>query len=138
MKQKHKDFYLSVAKQAALLSTAKRKQVGAVVVKDNKIISFGYNGTLAGLDNTCEDEEGNTKPSVIHAEANAILKLAASTESATDASLFLTLSPCIECAKMIIISGITELYYLEDYRDRTGLDFIMNNSNINIFKMETK
>ena len=108
----------------ASLSSAKRLKVGAVVVKDNRIISIGYNGTPSGWDNNCEDEHGNTKPEVIHAEANAILKLAASNESGKDAAIFITHAPCINCAKLIQGSGISSVYYREQYRDQDGINFL--------------
>ena len=109
----------------ASLSTAKRLKVGAVVVKENRIISIGYNGTPSGWDNNCEDENGHTKPEVIHAEANAILKLAASQESGKDAAIFVTHAPCINCAKLIYGAGIKEVYYRRAYRDFDGVGFLI-------------
>jgi dCMP deaminase len=115
------------------LSTAKRKQVGAVVVKDDRIISIGYNGMPSGWDNNCEDEISypdahgvtlKTKPEVLHAEMNSLSKLAKSTESGDGASMFITCAPCIECAKMIFQSGIKEVFYGEDYRDDVGILFL--------------
>lgn len=106
------------------LSSAKRLKVGAVVVKDDRIISIGYNGTPSGWDNKCEDENGQTKPEVIHAEANAVLKLAASNESGKDASIFITHAPCINCAKLILVSGINSVYYRNSYRDDSGVHFL--------------
>jgi len=111
------------AKRFAQLSHAKRLQVGAIVVKDDRIISIGYNGMPTGWDNCCE-EDGKTKPEVLHAEANALTKLAKSTESGDGAMLFCTHSPCIDCAKLIAQSGITDVYYDEYYRSEEGLIFL--------------
>jgi dCMP deaminase len=108
------------------MSYAKRKQVGAVIVKDNTIISDGYNGTPVGFDNNCEDDLGKTHWYVLHAEANAITKLAKSNVSCSDSTLYITLSPCKECSKLIIQSGIKKVVYLEKYKDTTGLDFLGN------------
>lgn len=108
------------------LSHCKRKKVGAIIVKNNMIISDGFNGTPSGFDNNCEDSEGNTNWYVLHAEANAILKVAKSTNSCEDATLYLTLSPCKECAKLIHQSGIKRLVYLKNYKDTTGLQFLKN------------
>ena len=138
IKEKYLGAYMKTARVFAELSTSKRKQVGAVVVKDDRIISIGYNGMPSGWDNNCEDEIGHvlddneytvetrlkTKPEVLHAESNAIAKLAKSTESGDGASMFITCSPCIECAKMIFQSGIKEVFYGEDYRDDAGVVFL--------------
>lgn len=113
-----------MAKEWAKLSYCKRRQVGALIVKDRMIISDGYNGTPSGFTNCCEDENGNTHWYVLHAEANAILKLAGSTQSAKDATLYLTLSPCKECCKLILQSGIKKLVYIEEYKDNTGIKFL--------------
>ncbi len=110
----------------AKLSYCKRKQVGALIVKDRMIISDGYNGTPSGFENNCEDEDGTTKWYVLHAEANAILKLAASTQSAKGATLYLTLSPCKECSKLILQSGISKLVYIDEYSDDDGISFLRN------------
>lgn len=118
--------YLRMAKEWAKLSYCKRKQVGALIVKDRTIISDGYNGTPSGLENCCEDAEGKTKWYVLHAEANAILKMASSTQSAEGATLYLTLSPCKECSKLIYQAGIKRLIYIDHYSDREGLDFLEN------------
>lgn len=118
--------YLRMAKEWAKLSYCKRKQVGALIVKDRTIISDGYNGTPSGLENCCEDAEGKTKWYVLHAEANAILKMASSTQSAEGATLYLTLSPCKECSKLIYQAGIKRLVYIDHYSDREGLDFLEN------------
>ena len=118
--------YLKMAVEWANLSYCKRRQVGALIVKDRMIISDGYNGTPSGSENCCEDENGKTLWSVLHAEANAILKLARSTQSAQGASLYITLSPCKECSKLILQSGITRVVYLEDYSDDDGINFLRN------------
>ena len=124
--------HMRTAENYAKLSHAIRLQVGAIVVKKDRIISIGYNGTPAGWDNNCEDHiytddmhvEMKTKPEVIHAEANAIAKLAKSNESGEGASMFITHAPCLECAKMIYSSGISTIYYKELYRSSNGLDFL--------------
>ena len=115
-----------MAKEWGELSHCKRKKVGAIIVKNNMIISDGFNGTPSAFDNNCEDSEGNTNWYVLHAEANAILKVAKSTNSCEDATLYLTLSPCKECAKLIHQSGIKRLVYLKNYKDTTGLQFLEN------------
>jgi len=126
-----------MAKEWGELSHCKRKKVGAIIVKNNMIISDGFNGTPSGFDNNCEDSEGNTNWYVLHAEANAILKVAKSTNSCEDATLYLTISPCKECAKLIHQSGIKRLVYLKNYKDTTGLLFLENAGvkidHINIF-----
>lgn len=131
MKYKMIFAHMRTAENYAQLSCAKRLQVGAIVVKNDRIISIGYNGTPAGWDNECEysrtDDVGTsfvTKPEVIHAEANAIAKLARSNESGEGASMFITHAPCLECAKMIYTSGITTVYYKHLYRSSDGLDFL--------------
>lgn len=116
--------YLRMAREWGALSYCKRKQVGALIVKDKMIISDGYNGTPTGFENCCEDEEGDTKWYVLHAEANAILKVASSTNSASDATLYVTLSPCKECSKLIHQAGIKRVVYLNKYRDTSGVDFL--------------
>ena len=124
---------MDTAERFAQLSSAKRLKVGAVVVKDNRIISIGYNGTPAGWDNCCEivvevHEDGGvvtkTKDEVIHAEANAISKLARDGESGNGASLFCTHAPCVQCAKLIYGAGISTVYYRHHYRDSNGVDFL--------------
>ena len=116
--------YLKMATEWAKLSYCKRKKVGAIIVKDRTIISDGYNGTPSGFDNCCEDENGDTHWYVLHAEANAILKLASSTQSAKGATLYITMSPCKECSKLIHQSGIIRVVYKEAYRDTSGLEFL--------------
>jgi len=116
--------YLKMAQEWAKLSYCKRKQVGALIVKDRMIISDGYNGTPSGFENCCENEDGITHWYVLHAEANAILKLAASTQSAKGATLYLTLSPCKECSKLILQAGITRLVYINEYSDDDGISFL--------------
>jgi dCMP deaminase len=122
--KKYDTAYLKMAKEWAKLSHCKRKQVGALIVKDKMIISDGYNGSPTGFDNTCEDEDGNTKWHVLHAEANAILKVASSTQGCNNATLYLTLSPCKDCSKLIHQSGIKRVVYANAYKDTTGLDFL--------------
>ena len=169
MKQKYIDLYMDWAKRAAELSHARRLQVGAVIVKDDSVISYGYNGMPAGWDNNCEDQvwdkgaggwlspeeieeqypyegwhEGagrnvryglKTKPEVLHAESNAIAKLARSHNSGVDADLFITHSPCINCAKLIYQSGIRRVYFGEHYRDDSGIDFLTK-SGIEVIKYD--
>ena len=158
MKQKFIDLYMDWAERTAKLSYAKRLQVGAVIVKDDSVISYGYNGMPAGWDNDCEDrvwDKGaggwlspeeieeqypyedwyedagqnvryglKTKPEVLHAESNAIAKLAKSSQSGSNASLFVTHAPCLDCAKLIYQSGISSVYYRNSYRDIGGLTFL--------------
>lgn len=125
LKQKKYDIaYLKMAKEWAKLSYCHRRQVGALIVKDKMIISDGYNGTPTGFENVCEDEENNTKWYVLHAEANAIMKVAASTQSCEGATLYITLSPCRECSKLIFQSGIKRVVYIVEYKDKTGIDFL--------------
>ena len=116
--------YLKIAKQWGELSYCKRKKVGAIIVKDRMIISDGYNGTPSGFENNCEDSQGNTKWYVLHAEANAILKVARSTQSCQGATLYITLSPCKECSKLIHQAGITRVVYHQSYKDSSGIDFL--------------
>lgn len=116
--------YLRMASTWAKLSHCKRKQVGAIIVKDQMIISDGYNGTPAGFDNCCEDDDNNTHWYVLHAEANAILKVAKSTNNAKNSTLYLTLSPCKECAKLILQAGIKRLVFINNYKDDSGLRFL--------------
>ena len=172
MKQKYIDLYMDWADRTAQLSHAKRLQVGAVIVKDDSVISYGYNGMPAGWDNDCEDKEwcsaggwlspeeieegwpfegtyldanGNTmqgryklktKPEVLHAESNAIAKVAKSSQSGRDASLFVTHAPCIDCAKLIYQSGISNVYYRNSYRDMAGVEFLQK-SNVEVIQVNT-
>jgi dCMP deaminase len=136
MKQKFVDLYMDWAKRCSQLSHARRLQVGAVIVKDDTVISYGYNGMPAGWDNNCEleiyEENGDdepevvlkTRPEVLHAESNDIAKLAKSSNSGLGADLFVTHSPCIECAKLIYQSGVARVYYGHHYRDDAGIQFL--------------
>lgn len=123
--------YLKMATNWAQLSHCKRKQVGALIVKDGMIISDGYNGTPSGFDNCCEDNEGETLWYVLHAEANAILKVARSTNNAKGATLYLTLSPCKECSKLILQAGISRVVFMKGYKDSSGID-ILNEAKIRV------
>ena len=116
--------YLKMALEWGKLSHCKRKQVGALIVKDRMIISDGFNGTPTGFDNCCEDENGATKWEVLHAEANAILKVASSTQSAKNATLYITLSPCTQCSKLIHQAGIKRVVYANAYKDDAGIKFL--------------
>ena len=144
MKQKFVDAYMKTAEVFAELSTARRLHVGAIIVKDNRIVSIGYNGMPSGWDNNCEDIvtptlpylQGDgptlkTKPEVLHAETNAIAKLAKSTESGDGATMFITHAPCLDCAKLIYQSGIKSVYYRNTYRNTDGVDFL-NKCNIEV------
>ena len=147
MKEKFRNAYMKVAETFAGLSSARRLHVGAIVVKDDRIISIGYNGTPSGWDNDCEDkiycEDGDwseqqlpkdaniwkkyklvTKPEVLHAETNAIAKLAKSTESGNGATLFVTHAPCLDCAKLVYQSGISSVFYRNSYRNEDGIRFL--------------
>ena len=123
-----KKTYIKIAKSLSEESKAQRKKVGCIIVKDDNIIAIGYNGTPSGFDNECEEYENGklvTKKEVLHAESNAIAKCAKSVYSSKDADLYVTLSPCLECAKLIIQCGIKNVYYIEEYRDRSGLDLLI-------------
>ena len=122
--EKYDGAYLRMALEWAQLSHCKRKQVGALIVKDKMIISDGYNGTPTGFENICEDDENYTKWYVLHAEANAIMKVAASTQSSLGATLYITLSPCKECSKLIFQSGIKRVVYNKAYKDLSGVEFL--------------
>jgi len=138
MKEKFINAYMDVAERFAELSSARRLHVGAIVVKDDRIISIGYNGMPSGWDNNCEDEIGHvlddansiveirlkTKPEVLHAETNAIAKLAKSNESGMGATMFITHAPCLDCAKLIFQSGIGSVLYRDAYRDISGVLFL--------------
>ena len=124
-KQKKRDYlYMRMARTWAENSYCVRRKVGALLVKDQMIISDGYNGTPSGFENVCEDESGVTKPYVLHAEANAITKVAKSGNSSEGATLYITASPCIECAKLIIQSGIKRVVYSDEYRLTDGVDLL--------------
>ncbi|MFQ3336962.1 MAG: dCMP deaminase [Urechidicola sp.] len=118
--------YLNMAKEWSKLSHCTRKKVGAILVKDQVIISDGYNGTPTGFDNCCEDEDGNTNWYVLHAEANALMKLSKSTNSSKGATLYITLSPCKECSKLIHQAGIKRVVYTKGYKDDSGIQFLKN------------
>jgi len=133
--KRYNDKYLEIATCWSKLSHAKRKKVGCIIVKDGSIISDGYNGTPKGFENECEDVNGKTKWYVMHAEANAILKLSKSNSSSSGSTLYTTLSPCRECAKLILQADIQQVYYNEKYKDSTGLDFL-ENSGIRCFNLE--
>ncbi|WP_310559968.1 dCMP deaminase family protein [Flavobacterium sp.] len=122
---KYDKAYLRIAKEWGNLSYCKRKQVGAIIVRDKMIISDGYNGTPSGFENCCEDEAGITNWYVLHAEANAILKVAKSTQTCEGATLYITLSPCRECSKLIHQAGIKRVVYQIVYKDTSGLDFLV-------------
>jgi len=133
LKNKFIKYFMDIARRTSELSHARRLHVGAIVVKDDRIISIGYNGMPAGWDNNCEDEikwpNGDikfltTKPEVLHAETNAIAKLARSNESGLGSDMFITHSPCLDCAKLIFQSGIKRVFYSEKYRDDTGTQFL--------------
>jgi len=124
-RNKYDKAYLRIANEWSLLSYCDRKKVGAIIVRDRMIISDGYNGTPSGFENCCEDEEGLTNWYVLHAEANAILKVARSTQTCEGATLYITLSPCKECSKLIHQSGIKRVVYQNGYRDTTGVDFLI-------------
>ena len=139
MKPKFQKLYNNIAHEVAKMSHARRLQVGAVIVKDDRVISMGYNGMPAGWDNNCESEETEfdlvtktrtgtgkltTRPEVLHAESNAIAKLAKSNDSGDGADLFVTHAPCMECSKLIFQSGIGRVYYSRDYRDDSGIKFL--------------
>lgn len=153
MKTKYAQAHMQAAHLYANLSTARRLKVGALVVKDDRIISIGYNGMPSGWDNNCEYEEEvlisdmekgtrfektgklKTRPEVLHAETNAVSKLARSTESGLDADLFVTHSPCLDCAKLIYQSGIKRVYYATAYRDNSGIDFLKK-SDVEVIKLD--
>jgi dCMP deaminase len=121
---KYDNAYLRIATEWSKLSYCKRKQVGAIIVRDRMIISDGYNGTPSGFENCCEDQENLTFWYVLHAEANAILKVANSTQSCKDSTLYITLSPCRECSKLIHQSGIKRVVYKDGYKDTSGIEFL--------------
>jgi len=123
-KQRYDSAYIKMAVEWSRLSHCERKQVGAIIVKDGMIIADGYNGTPSGFENCCENSDGETHWYVLHAEANAILKLARSNNSAEGATLYITLSPCRDCSKLIHQAGIVRVVYRDEYKDTSGLDFL--------------
>lgn len=130
--------YIHMAEVWSSLSKAKRKKVGCLIVKNGTIISDGYNGTPSGFDNVCEDESSDqliTKPEVLHAESNAITKLAKSTQSSNGSTMYITISPCIDCAKLIVQSGISRIVYREFYRSAEGINFL-NRANLEVVKIK--
>lgn len=133
--EKFDERYIEMASVWAKNSYCKRRQVGALIVKDRMIISDGYNGTPAGFENICEDESGATKPYVLHAEANAITKVAKSGNNSNDATLYVTASPCMECAKLIIQSGIKRVVYRDEYRLTDGID-LLKRAGISVEKVD--
>jgi dCMP deaminase len=126
--------YLEMAAVWAKNSYCKRRQVGAILVKNNMIISDGFNGTPSGFENICEDEDGNTKPYVLHAEANAITKVARSNNSSEDSTLYITSSPCLECAKLIIQAGIKRVVFSDNYRISDGIE-LLKRANIEVVQI---
>lgn len=134
-KTKFDKSYLEMAAVWARNSYCTRRKVGAILVKDKMIISDGYNGTPSGFENVCEDENGVTKPYVLHAEANAITKVAKSSNSSQGATLYITASPCMECAKLIIQAGIVRVVYLEEYRITDGID-LLRRAGVEVVKFE--
>ena len=150
MTPRFEQLYMDIAQRISEMSRARRLQVGAVIVRDDRILSMGYNGTPAGWDNNCEDKvykidgwqvddngcyDLKSKPEVLHAETNAIAKLARSTESGLGATLFVTRAPCLDCAKIIYQSGIKHVYYATDYRDDSGITFLRD-SGIQVEKLD--
>jgi dCMP deaminase len=136
-KEKQQQFdlrYIQMARVWAKNSYCKRRQVGALLVKERMIISDGYNGTPSGFENECEDEDGNSKPYVLHAEANAITKVAKSNNSSDGATLYITDSPCMDCAKLIIQAGITRVVYGDEYRITDGIN-LLEKAGIEIVKI---
>ena len=139
MKAKFQKLYNNIAHEVAKMSHARRLQVGAVIVKDGRVISMGYNGMPAGWENNCEStqEDGTlkTRPEVLHAESNAIAKLAKSNDSGDGADIFVTHAPCMECSKLIFQSGIRRVYFSLDYRDDSGIKFLKQ-SGVEVIKHE--
>lgn len=133
-KQKYNSFYMDIACIAAGNSVANRKKVGACIVLPNGLISVGWNGTASGTENHCETEDGLTKPTVIHAEINALKKLLVAGVSVKDAKVFCTLSPCLSCAVQLVDLGLSEFIYLEEYKDLTGVEFLRE-SNVKVSEL---
>jgi dCMP deaminase len=127
--------YLRMATEWAKLSHCTRKQVGAIIVKDNIIIADGFNGTPSGFENCCETDQGDTHWYVLHAEANAILKLARSNNRGTNSTLYITLSPCRDCSKLVLQAGIKRVVYMNGYKDTTGIDFLTK-AGIDVLQIE--
>ena len=121
---KYHKLYMDIAERVALMSYCKRLCVGAVMIKNRRIVSMGWNGQPSGFENTCEDVENNTLSSVLHAESNLLMKVAQSTESSDNSVIYITQSPCIHCAKMIYQAGVKEVLYKEVYRDDSGIKFL--------------
>jgi len=126
--------YMNLAEEVAQMSYAKRRQVGAVAIKDGNILGFGFNGTPAGFPNNCEDEDGKTFDWVLHAEVNLIAKLAKSTMSLEDATVYVTTSPCMTCAKMLAQSGVKQVFYRDAYSKEDGL-YLLNKLNIGVSQL---
>lgn len=137
---KYDTLYLKIAREVGLMSASKRSQVGAIMVKSDRIISMGWNGTPHGFDNVCENKTGTglvTKPEVLHAESNCITKIAKSTDSSSESTMYITLSPCFECAKLIIQSNIKRIVYLDEYRDLQGVS-LLKKAGISVLKRSIK
>ena len=126
--RRYDELYLDIATRISNMSHDTDHKVGSVIVRDNNILAFGFNGMPSGMDNDCKNSNGSTKQEVIHAEANAICKLAKSTGSSEGATLYSTLSPCVECAKLIMQSGITRIIFRETYKDEAGILLLLNNN----------
>lgn len=135
-KQRYDSAYIKMAAEWSNLSHCERKQVGAIIVKDGMIIADGYNGTPSGFDNCCENDAGETHWYVLHAEANAILKLAKSNNSAEGATLYITLSPCRDCSKLIHQAGIVRVVYRDEYKDTSGIEFLKS-ANVEVEKFQS-
>lgn len=118
------EMYMSIVDIISKRSLANRAKQGAILIKNNSIISYGYNGTPSGFDNNCEDENNVTKPEVLHAESNCLMKIACSTNSSEGSIMYITMSPCLECAKLIIQAKVKEVYYREPYRDMSGIKLL--------------
>jgi len=131
------DMYMETAHVVAKQSRAQRAQVGALLVRDNNILAYGYNGTPSGFDNNCEDENYVTKREVLHAESNALMKIARSTQTSEGATLYVTLSPCFECAKLIVQSGVKRVVFGQQYRDTSSITFL-EKANIEVEKYESR
>lgn len=132
---KYHKVYMDIAEKMSELSYANRKKVGCIIVRDNRILAESYNGTAPGADNNCEDEHGVTKPDVLHAELNALAKLGKSTESSKNTDLYVTLSPCMNCAVMIHAFGVKRVFYREEYRITDGIDYLIKH-NIEVNKID--